>query len=108
MKLFIVIAIMFTLMPFGAARAANTQNVDTTAQLDAIEQKISHIRMLIMSQVLGASTSNYFTVISDNNIIAQSYVPVTTAVAQGWCVDMKAMNSFKNTTVVCTHNGVTI
>ncbi|MFM2339771.1 MAG: hypothetical protein RLZZ360_407 [Candidatus Parcubacteria bacterium] len=106
MKFIIAIAIMLMVMPFGMAEASTTKAVSNEAKLYEIEQKISHIRMLIMSRVLGASTSNYFMVTSNGNIIAQSYVPVTVAVAQSWCADMKAINSFKNTTIVCTQNGV--
>lgn len=108
MKTLATLAIAFLLMPVSFTAAAETTPVNVSAQLHAIEQQIANLRMLVMARVLGASTSNYFTVTSNNLVIAQSYVPVTAAVAQAWCADMASMPSFKNTAIVCTHNGTTI
>lgn len=110
MKTIATIAIAFMLIPVSFTAAAESQSARgaNAATLHGIEQQIAHLRMLVLARVLGASTTNYFTVTSNGIIIAQSYVPVTTAVAQAWCADMAAMPSYQNTAIVCTHNGTVI
>lgn len=108
MKTLATLAIAFLLVPVSFSAAAEPQTASVSAQLDSIERQIAHLRTLILARVLGAATSDYFTVTSNGNVIAQSYVPVTASVAKAWCADMAAMSSFKNTAIVCTHNGTTI
>ena len=109
MKSIAIVAVMFMVLPLSFASAAEVTTPQTlTQKLNALQEQVSHLRMQVMAQVLGVSTSQLFTVTSNSLTVAQSYVPVTPALAKSWCADMSAMNSFKNTSIECIHEGNTI
>ncbi|MBP6924376.1 MAG: hypothetical protein KBB78_02305 [Candidatus Pacebacteria bacterium] len=108
MKTVATIAVVIMLLPISFASAAEVDKAAIRIQLQTIEKQIQHLQMVLKARVLGVSTSQLFTVTSNSTIVAQSYVPVTRAVADSWCADVVAMKSVQNTTVVCTHEGSVI
>lgn len=109
MKLILSIALLVAFVPTSFAAAATVPNYESLmAQVHVLQARLTDIQMSNMARVLGVSTSNLFQVTSNNQLIAQSYVPVTVQLANGWCADMVAIDSFKNTSIVCTHEGNTI
>jgi hypothetical protein len=108
MKFILSLAIVFVFVPTAFAAAAEPSYDTMLSQLKSMQAQLTNIQMKNMAQVLGVSTNNLFQVTSNNNLIAQSYVPVTKKLASDWCGDMVAMDSFKNTALVCTFEGNTI
>lgn len=108
MKLILSLAIMLAFAPAAFAAAAEPSYDTMLSQLKSMQAQLTNIQMNNMAQVLGVSTNNLFQVTSNNNVIAQSYVPVTKKLATDWCSDIVTMDSFKNTALVCTFEGNTI
>ena len=108
MKVLFSIALLFAFAPTSFAAAATPTYDSLLSQLQVLQARLTSIQMSNMAQVLGVSTNNLFQVTSNSNVIAQSYVPVTKKLATDWCGDMVAMDSFKNTALVCTFEGSTI
>ena len=109
MKAIAPIFVMFLLLPMSSALAAeNTQEATLKAQLNAIEIKLNHLQKILEGRVLGVNTNQLFTVTSNDQVVAQSYVPVTRALADDWCSDMATNEAFEDTEIVCTHEGTVI
>jgi hypothetical protein len=109
MKFFAPIAVMFVMFPLSFASAAEAVDRQSLfAQLEVIEVKLHHLQMRLRAQVLGASTSRYFTVSSDDKVIAESYVPVTRSLADSWCTEMSTNEAFEDTQIECVHGGTII
>ncbi len=106
MKVIIPALVMFLLLPMGHVFAAeNTKGMTIKDQLNAIEIKLNHLQKILEGRVLGVNTNQLFTVTSNDQVIAQSYVPVTRALADDWCSDMATNEAFGDTEIVCTHEG---
>ena len=108
MKFILSLAIVCLLVPTGFSAASEPDYKAMLSQLTSMQAQLTTIQMKNMARVLGVSTNNLFQVTSNNQIIAQSYVPVTKKLATDWCGDMVAMNSFTNTALICTFEGNTI
>jgi hypothetical protein len=105
MKYILSIAMVVALFPTSFVAASEPNYESLMAQVHVLQARLTDIQMSNMARVLGVSTSNLFQVTSNNQLIAQSYVPVTLKLATSWCADMVAVDSFKNTSIECTHEG---